>query len=308
MPKSLLFLLVAVGITLLLQSLASGLGPIGVLLNLVVPFPVAYVAMRQGLATAACAVLLCAVLLLPLGGVMSLMAYLLQFGIASLLLPALLLRGWSWDKVVLACLGASLVIAVIALVAYTSQQDVSLTDTVSQYVQNEIDLALNLTSGSNLSIEQQEQYRLAVTSMGELLKLTLPAWAVSVLGAMLLLQILLLSVLAKGRYRIGGLSFACWSVCEYLVWPLIAAGFAVAFSSGLPRVVGLNLLVVFLPIYFLQGLAVVTFFFQKKGVSPVLRTLGYALIALLNPMPMLVTAIGVFDMWADFRKPRLKKS
>jgi uncharacterized protein YybS (DUF2232 family) len=89
---------------------------------------------------------------------------------------------------------------------------------------------------------------------------------------------------------------------------LIAAGFAVAFSSGLPRVVGLNLLVVFLPIYFLQGLAVVTFFFQKKGVSPVLRTLGYALIALLNPMPMLITAIGVFDMWADFRKPRMKKT
>jgi uncharacterized protein YybS (DUF2232 family) len=114
--------------------------------------------------------------------------------------------------------------------------------------------------------------------------------------------------LAQGRYRIGGLPFARWSVWEYLVWPLIAAGFAVAFSSGLPRVVGLNLLVVFLPIYFLQGLAVVTFFFQKKGVSPVLRTLGYALIALLNPMPMLITAIGVFDMWADFRKPRMKKT
>jgi uncharacterized protein YybS (DUF2232 family) len=209
---------------------------------------------------------------------------------------------------VLACLGASLAIALVALVTFTTLKDVSVTDTVSHYVQNEIDLALNLANGSNLSIDQQVQYRAAVSSMGELLKQTLPGWAVTVLGAMLLLQVFLLSVLAQGRYRIGGLPFARWSVWEYLVWPLIAAGFAVAFSSGLPRVVGLNLLVVFLPIYFLQGLAVVTFFFQKKGVSPVLRTLGYALIALLNPMPMLITAIGVFDMWADFRKPRMKKT
>jgi uncharacterized protein YybS (DUF2232 family) len=308
MPKSLLSLLAAVGFTLLLQSLASGLGPIGVLLNLVVPFPVAYIAMRQGLATAVCAVILCAGLQLPLGGPLNLLAYLLQFGAASLLLPTLLLRGWPWDRTVLACLGASLAIALVALVTFTTLKDVSVTDTVSHYVQNEIDLALNLANGSNLSIDQQVQYRAAVSSMGELLKQTLPGWAVTVLGAMLLLQVFLLSVLAKGRYRIGGLPFARWSVWEYLVWPLIAAGFAVAFSSGLPRVVGLNLLVVFLPIYFLQGLAVVTFFFQKKGVSPVLRTLGYALIALLNPMPMLITAIGVFDMWADFRKPRMKKT
>ncbi|HKI50891.1 MAG TPA: DUF2232 domain-containing protein [Geothermobacteraceae bacterium] len=308
MPKSLLSLLAAAVITLLLQSVASGAGPIGVLLNLVVPFPIVYLAMRQGLRAAGLATALVLAALLVLGGPTSLLSYLLQFGSVSLLLPALLLKSWSWDRAVVATLGLALAIATLALVIFTAQQEISLTKSIGQYVDSEIKLALNLANDSNLSIEQQDQYRAAVTSMGTFLKQTLPAWTVTVFGAMLLLQVFLLSLRAEGRYLVIGPAFSSWSVPEVMVWPLIAAGFAVAFASGVPRLLGLNLLVVFLPIYFLQGLAVVTFFFQKKQVSPMLRALGYTLIAFLNPMPMIVTAIGVFDMWADFRKPRIKKT
>jgi uncharacterized protein YybS (DUF2232 family) len=72
--------------------------------------------------------------------------------------------------------------------------------------------------------------------------------------------------------------------------------------------VALNLLTVLLPIYFLQGLAIVNHFFRKKGVSPLLQTLGYLLIAVLNPFPLIVTGVGIFDLWADFRKPRKKRT
>jgi len=308
MPKSLLKLLAAAVMTLLLHSVASGFGPVGVLLNLVVAFPIVYLAMRQGLPAAGLASALVLVALLVLGGLTSLLSYLLQFGAVSLLLPLLLRRNWSWDRAVAATLVVALAIAALALVIFTVQQGLSLTDSIGQYVESEIELALALANDSALSIEQQEQYRAAVTGMGEFLKQTLPAWTISVFGAMLLLQIFLLSLRAEGRYPINGPAFSRWSVSEYLVWPLIGAGFAVAFAAGLPRLLGLNLLVVFLPIYFLQGLAVVTYFFQQKQVSPMLRAVGYTLIALLNPMPMIVTAIGVFDMWADFRKPRIKKT
>jgi uncharacterized protein YybS (DUF2232 family) len=308
MSKSLLSLLAAAVITLLLQSVASGAGPIGVLLNLVVPFPIVYIAMRQDLRAAGLATALVLAALLALGGPTSLLVYLLQFGTVSLLLPALLLKSWAWDRTVVATLGLALVVAAAALVIFTAQQEISLTELIGQYVDSEIKLALNLANDSNLSIEQQDQYRSAVTSMGEFLKQTLPAWTISVFGMMLLLQVFLLSLRAEGRYLINGPAFSSWSVPEFLVWPLIAAGFAVAFADGMLRLLGLNLLVVFLPIYFLQGLAVVTFFFKKKQVSPMLRALGYTLIAFLNPMPMIVTAIGVFDMWADFRKPRIKKT
>ena len=85
---------------------------------------------------------------------------------------------------------------------------------------------------------------------------------------------------------------------------VILSGFIVAFADGLLATVALNLLVILLPVYFLQGLAVIDCFFRRKAFSPVIRTIGYLLLTLVNPLPMLVTGIGVFDLWADFRKPR----
>lgn len=308
MPKPLLSLLVATAITLLLQTVANGFGPIGVFLNLVVPFPIVYLAMREGIRAAGLAFALVALTLAALNGPTGLLAYLSQFAAVSLLLPALLLRNWSWDRAIVVTLALAMGLGLLALVMFTVQQDLTLSDSIGHYVEGEIELAMSLANDSELSLEQQEQYRSAVTGMGAFLKQTLPAWTITVYGVMLLLQVGLLTRRDRTRALIKGPSFSRWSVSELLVWPLIAAGFAVALGGGLVRVIGLNLLVVFLPVYFLQGLAVVSFFFQKKQVSPMLRALGYALIAVLNPMPVIVTAIGVFDMWADFRKPRIKKT
>jgi uncharacterized protein YybS (DUF2232 family) len=55
-------------------------------------------------------------------------------------------------------------------------------------------------------------------------------------------------------------------------------------------------------------LAVIDCFFRRKAFSPVFRAIGYVLVTLVNPLPMLVTGIGVFDLWADFRKPREPQS
>lgn len=308
MTRSLLWLLAGVALTLLLQTAASGLGPIGVFLNLLVPLPVAFLCMRRGLLVGGAAVATAALVLTLLGGSQGLLAYLLQFSVASLLMPYLLLRHWAWDKAVAGTLLAALLLVGLALLATTTSKGISPASAISQYVSSEIDAALSLANSGGLSPEQLQQYRDTVTAMGMFLKQTLPSWVVSVFGAMLLLQVLLLNKFSRGNYFISGPGFDRWKVPELLVWPLIAAGFAVAFSHGITELIGLNLLVILLPVYFLQGLAVVTFFFQKKQVSPALRVLGYTVVALLNPMPMLVTAIGVFDMWADFRKPRVNKT
>ena len=68
----------------------------------------------------------------------------------------------------------------------------------------------------------------------------------------------------------------------------------------------LNLLVVLLPIYLLQGLAVLDCIFRRKAWPPFLRGLCYLLAVVVNPLPMILTGIGVFDLWIDFRKPRVK--
>ena len=105
-----------------------------------------------------------------------------------------------------------------------------------------------------------------------------------------------------------GRAFPEWKSPEWLVWILIASGFLVAFGEGIAGTFALNLLVILLPVYFLQGLAVIDCFFRRKAFSPIIRTVGYLLVTLVNPLPMVVTGIGVFDLWADFRKPKEPES
>jgi uncharacterized protein YybS (DUF2232 family) len=60
-----------------------------------------------------------------------------------------------------------------------------------------------------------------------------------------------------------------------------------------------------LVIYFFQGIAIVSFYFDKKGFPKILRGILYGLIALQQFVLLLVIAAGFLDLWIDFR--RLKK-
>ncbi|MEW5724769.1 MAG: YybS family protein [Thermodesulfobacteriota bacterium] len=93
-----------------------------------------------------------------------------------------------------------------------------------------------------------------------------------------------------------------WQAPERLVWVLIAVGFATYFFSGRPRVWAVNLLLILGLVYFFQGLSVVAFWLDKKSAPPFLRTLIYLVIALQQYLAVIVAALGLFDLWLDFRK------
>jgi uncharacterized protein YybS (DUF2232 family) len=159
-------------------------------------------------------------------------------------------------------------------------------------------------AGADLPADQREEVAQAVENMVHFLQTAYPGIVITVAGMMLLGLVLLLALLARGRYALPGKPFPAWKAPEQLVWLLILSGFVVVFADGIAAAAALNVLVILLPVYFLQGLAVIDCFFRRKAFSPVIRTIGYLLVTLVNPLPMLVTGIGVFDLWADFRKPR----
>ena len=102
-------------------------------------------------------------------------------------------------------------------------------------------------------------------------------------------------------------TFREWKCPEPLVWVLIACGFAffVPASEAL-TIVALNVLLVTGVCYFIQGLAIVAFFFHKNNVPRFLRSATYILIIFQQIFTLLVAALGLFDLWGDFR--RLKKN
>lgn len=295
-------------LTLLLQWAAGGLGPAGIFVNLSVPLPAAYVFMRSGLLAGGGIVAATSAILFVGGDAGGCAGYLLQFGLPSLLLPLLLRRGWGWDRAVAGTLLVLVAAAALAIGGYAASRGLPIGEMVGTYIQGEVDSALAVYRQADLPAEQLEELRVVLGQLADFLVKAWPSLAVVATGAVLLLMVLMLSALAAGRYVVPGPPFRLWKAPELLIWPLILAGFAVLFADGLLQLVALNLLAVLLPLYFLQGLAVVTYFFQKRGLSPFLRGLGYLLVAVLNPLPLIVTGVGVFDLWADFRKPRIKKN
>ena len=92
-----------------------------------------------------------------------------------------------------------------------------------------------------------------------------------------------------------------WVAPEWLIFPLLGAGFLLLVPVSGARFVGLNLLLVLAVLYFAQGLAVVATWFQRLGLPRVLRMIGYPLM-FLNPVFFVIITLGLMDLWLDFRR------
>jgi len=290
----------------------AAFGFAAVIVNLFTPLPAAYIGMRHGSAAGGMTVALTLLIVILTGGPTQAVMYLVQFGIPGAVLPWLLNRGMAWDKAVVvvlwtmvaACIGGLLIFSIAA-----GESPLAVTDgLIDKEITQTSTVMQEMFAGADLPADQSKEVAQAVESMAAFLQKAYPGIVMTVAGLMTLGLVLLLALLARGRYMLPGKAFPEWKAPEPLVWFLILSGFIVAFADGLVATFALNVLVVLLPVYFLQGLAVIDCFFRRKAFSPVIRTIGYLLVTLVNPLPMLVTGIGVFDLWADFRKPREPES
>jgi uncharacterized protein YybS (DUF2232 family) len=306
--QRLLFPAGAATVTFLLMLAAGALGPAGVMLNLFIPLPVALTVVRVGIGPGIGALALTTAGLLAVGDPVGVGGYLVQFGLGSVLLPVLLRRDWPWDRAVAATVVTVILAGTAAAWGLATWRGLSLGGLISEYVQGEVQRAMELYRQADLSSTQLAELQDLARRTGAFLVQAYPGLALVVTGIIQLVTLVFLAVTGKGRFPLPGVPFRQWRSSEWLIWLLIAGGFGTAFTDDLAHRVALNLLTVLLPVYFLQGLSVVSFFFARKGISPAFRGLGYLLITLLNPLPLIVTGIGIFDLWADFRKPRIKKT
>lgn len=93
-----------------------------------------------------------------------------------------------------------------------------------------------------------------------------------------------------------------WKLPDELVWIFIASGFASLTPSEVVSTCASNAFLVMLACYFCQGLAIVSFHLQRLGTPLGLRIASYLLIALQYIVACVVLALGVFDLWGDFRR------
>ncbi len=297
---------VGIGVTLICLLGASWLGPIGAFLNLLTPIAAAYLSMRFGLQAGVVVVAVVGLLVLQLAPLSILAAYIGLFAVGSLLLPWLLQRRLPWDQaVLLAALGsvlATLVMAIASMLADGLQFD----QLIGRLLQSEVDQAIQIYRDSGFSESQLQEMQGIVDGIAEFIRQTFYGLYLTGVLAIQLLCLAVLQRLKKAHYRIEGIAFDRWRLPVALVWVLIVAGFAMLVPQQQVMLVGRNLLAVLLPLYFLQGLSVVSSFLQRKTYPPVLKGMIYLMVFILNPLPLIITGVGVFDLWVDFRRPRKK--
>jgi uncharacterized protein YybS (DUF2232 family) len=97
-----------------------------------------------------------------------------------------------------------------------------------------------------------------------------------------------------------------WKAPEFIVWFVIAGGLILLLPVGDLKLAAINLLIVTGTIYFLQGVAIVAFYLERWKLPVYVKGFVYAMVFLQQFASMATAALGLFDVWFDFRKPRKK--
>jgi uncharacterized protein YybS (DUF2232 family) len=163
--------------------------------------------------------------------------------------------------------------------------------------------ALKLYESMNLNSQQLAMLEQMQKALTELMNVAVPAM---LLLAVMLLLLVNFQVSRKIIRRMGGdvsqlPPFTNWRLPWYLVWIFIASFVLASTGQGtIPYKLGLNIYMLTMFLYGLQGLAVAASFFAKWSLGRGMKT--FLLIVVFFLFGQLLVFLGLFDTWIDFRK------
>ncbi|MFO7751289.1 MAG: YybS family protein [Desulfobacteraceae bacterium] len=180
----------------------------------------------------------------------------------------------------------------------------NLVSMVSDYVAKNIEITLKLYSEMGVPQENIDTITGAMDTVQYVLVRLLPALTAAMVIFETWINLLFIKkFLAKKQIFFARLErLNQWRAPEQLVWLAILFGLLIALPGRPLKITGLNLVIVLMPIYFFQGIAIVSFFFEKKRFPRFLRILIYGIIAIQQIFLFLVMGLGFFDTWINFRK------
>lgn len=230
------------------------------------------------------------------------------FFVALLLLGFLLGESIEWRLPVEATVAGSgslvLVSGVAVLLLAGALSGRGALELVHGYIGHNLEVSLELYRAMGMPEENVRLIAEAKDRIAYVLVRLLPALTLTTLLVVAWANLLL----ARGVLVRRGLPFPefgpldRWRAPEGLVWGVIAAGILLLVPARGLKLVGVNVLMVLMTVYFFQGIAIVAFFFDKKGFPRPVRVFLYSLLALQQVLLLAVIGLGFFDMWFNFRR------
>ncbi|SPF42649.1 conserved membrane hypothetical protein [Syntrophobacter sp. SbD1] len=220
------------------------------------------------------------------------MGALMGFGIRS---------GWSTQKTVgLASLFIIGVAGLFLILALTESKG-ELVQLIEQDMRGGISAAMEQLGSSSIETKELESKLLETVP---LIVGILPGMFISCTVGMCWLNLLI-----SRRYCHTAAGVPCvaeklalWKSPEFFVWFVIAGGLMLILPEDDLKLAGLNLIIVVGTAYFLQGLAIVSFYFERWKLPFFVKGFVLAILFLQQFASMATAVLGLFDVWFDFRK------
>lgn len=279
---------------------------------LIAPVPLILIMVREGKLPGMLALGLATALIAVLaGGQAVFVVIFLSFGFMAMGLADGLRWRWKPENAILIGGMLTLVALVVVLAPFLQHAEKGPVAVAEEYLRTSITEARQLYAQLGLTDVAQTMAQVTDTVVYYLVRL-LPG----IILAMTLLQAACCYGMARSFILrkdpaaaiLSQPSLATWHAPDSWVWGLIislglVAGGLITSTKGISFFLGLNLALVFLLVYSVQGISLVEFTLKKAKVGTIWRSMIITFIVAL-PLIVPVIALGVVDIWADFRKVR----
>jgi len=294
-----------IAITSLIFAISVYIPIIGFVCSLFIPLPILFYRSKLGRATGAIIPILTIIVIVAvLGGLSIDILFFVELLLLGFVLSELIERNLSIEKTMLYTCGSVIFIGIVGLFFYNNLSDKGFYALVAEYVSKNLILTLEIYENMGVSQESIHMISNSLENIEYVLIRIIPALVVASTLFVSWTNLLVAKPILKNHgffYPSFGY-LKHWKAPEFLVWGIIGCGLLLLMPERTFRFFGLNGLLILLTIYFFQGIAIVSFYFEKKKFPRMLRVFLYSLIALQQVVLILIIGLGFFDMWLNFRK------
>jgi len=302
-------ILSGITITTIIFAVSVYMPIIGFISAVFIPLPTLFYRSKLGRKTGAIIPVLTIILMVAaLGGIAIDTLFFVELLLLGFILSELFELNLSVEKTMMYACSSVVLIGIVCLLFYSTIFKIGIIALVTEYVAKNLELTLALYENMGVSTETIEMISASLENIQYVLIRIIPAIVIAstffvAWTCLLLAKPMLLS---RELFYPGFGTLNLWKAPETLIWGLIGLGVMLMLPYKPLKIIGLNGMLILMTIYFFQGIAIVSFYFEKKQFPRMLRIFLYGLIALQQVVLLIIIGLGVFDMWLNFRKLEIK--
>ena len=289
-------------------ALTLAVPPLGLVVSIILPAPIILIFLANGRRAGWITAALLFLILLALAGPNQAIVFLGEFAVMAIIMAEAIKANFPFEKCIIFSATGAAVVSLTLLLSVHAGGEKSASEFFQEQIKKSIEQTLESVEDAGKDQAEMEATLKFAEESSKKFASAYPAFLA--VGSLLTAIINFLAVMFiwprfYGTALFSSVNFSKWVLPDQFVWPLILSGLVAFFASDGLQLLGINLLIIFLVIYFLQGMVIVLDLLRNKNVPVFLRIIIFIIIFTQPLFIGILIGMGVFDLWVDFRKIRV---